>query len=167
MGKKDKIKRLKDQAIANLHLVEIEYKQIVKKSSQEPDSFNWGELLNDAELKGLYKVRKDRKYASLTVELYAIIEQLLKDIYHTFYDNQYVQTPEVNIILDLEEKLGHRVNFKNNTKTLADLRSIIIHEDFSLKKARKSANIDTNNRNLFKQLLKDAESYIKNIEITS
>ncbi|MFC7685320.1 nucleoside-diphosphate sugar epimerase [Ureibacillus sp. GCM10028918] len=167
MGRKEKVKKLKDHAFANLRLIEIEYKQIVKKTSQEPDSYNWGELLNDAELKGLYKVRKDRKYASLTVELYAIIEQLLKDIYHTFYDNAYGQTPDVNIILDLEDKLSHRVSFENNTKLLADLRCIIIHEDFSLKKARKSENINMNNRNLFKQLLKDAETYIKNIEVKS
>ncbi|RHW39540.1 nucleoside-diphosphate sugar epimerase [Lysinibacillus yapensis] len=165
MGKKEKIKKLKNHAIADLHLVEIEYQQIVEKTFQVPDSYNWEELLNETELKGLYKVRKDRKYAALTVELYAIIEQLLKDIYHAFYDAAYIQTPDVNVILDLEGKLSSHVTFKNNTKLLADLRSIIVHEDFSLKKARKKENIDTNNRNLFKRLLKDVENYIKNIKL--
>lgn len=167
MGMHHKIKKLKDHAFANLYLIEVEYKQIVKKTSQEPDSCSWGELINDAGLKGLYKIRKDRKYASLTVELYAVIEQLLKDIYHTFYDGPYVQTQDVNVILDLENKLSHQLKFENNTKMLADLRSMIIHEEFSLKKARKKENINLNNRKLFKQLLKDVENYIKKIDVTS
>ncbi len=166
LGKKKEMKKLQDQALANLYMVGLEHKQLVRKTSQERGSFDWEELLSDYELEGLYKVRKDRRYASLTVELYAIIEQLLKDIYSVIYDAVYVQTPDVNVILDLEKKLNDYLKFDNNTKLLADLRSFIIHEDFSLKKARKSENINitSNNKNLFKRLLKDAEGYIKNIE---
>lgn len=167
LGKKEKINRLKSHALADLRLVEMEYKQILKKTSGEPETYNWKDLINDTDLKGLYKVRKDRKYASLTVELYAIIEQLLKDIYDAIYDNAYVQTPEVNVILDLEKKMSRHLHFDNNTKLLADLRSHIVHEDFSLKKARKDEkiNITLSNKNLFKRLLQDVEGYIKNIEV--
>jgi hypothetical protein len=73
----------------------------------------------------------------------------------------------VNIILDLEDKLNEYLTFKNNTKVLANLRSFIFHEEFSLKAARKSEriNIKKKNRILFKQLMKDVEMYIENIEL--
>lgn len=125
------------------------------------------ELLNDYELKKFYGRRKDRKYATLTVKLYALIEQLLKDTYKMIFKNKYRNTSDINVILDLERKLRNYLIFKNNTKVLADLRSFIVHEEFSLKAARKSEriNIKKKNRILFKQLMKDVELYIENMEL--
>ncbi|QCR33098.1 nucleoside-diphosphate sugar epimerase [Lysinibacillus sp. SGAir0095] len=167
MGKKKVIKKLIDHALADLYLVEKEFHQIVKQTSNKSGTFKWVELLSDYELEELYGRRKDRKYASLTVELYALIEQLLKDIYKVIFDGKYRNTSDVNVILDLEEKMSDFLNFKNNTKILADLRSFIVHEDFSLKTARKNERIKITKKNriLFKQLLKDVEIYIENIKI--
>lgn len=167
MSKKKEIKKLKDYACADLCLIEKEFHQIVKKTSEKSGTYKWMELLSDYELEEFYGRRKDRKYATLTVELYALIEQLLKDIYKVICKGKYRNTSDVNVILDLEEKLGNYLTFKNNTKVLADLRSFIVHEEFSLKAARKSdrINIKKKNRLLFKQLMKDVELYIENIEL--
>ncbi|WP_235863349.1 nucleoside-diphosphate sugar epimerase [Ureibacillus sinduriensis] len=166
LGKKKEIKKLKDHAIADLCLIEKEFQQIVKNTSNKSGTFKWVELLSDYELEEFYGRRKDRKYATLTVELYALIEQLLKDIYKVIFESKYRNKSDVNVILDLEEKLGEFLGFKNNTKVLADIRSYIVHEEFSLKTARKSEriNIKKKNRVLFKQLMKDVELYIENIE---
>lgn len=167
MSKKKEIKKLKDHAFADLCLIEKEFYQIVKKTSDKSGTYKWMELLNDYELKEFYGRRKDRKYATLTVELYALIEQLLKDTYKMIFKNKYRNTSDINVILDLEGKLDDYLTFKNNTKVLADLRSFIVHEEFSLKAARKSEriNIKKKNRILFKQLMKDVELYIENIEL--
>ena len=167
MSIKKEIKKLKDHAIADLYLIEKEFQQIVKNTSNKSGSFKWVELLSDYELEEFYGRRKNRKYATLTVELYALIEQLLKDIYKVIFERKYRNKSDVNVILDLEEKMTNYLTFSNNTKVLADLRSYIVHEEFSLKSARKSEriNIKKKNRLLFKKLMKDVELYIKNIKL--
>ncbi|MBD8034621.1 nucleoside-diphosphate sugar epimerase [Solibacillus merdavium] len=165
MSKKKEIKKLKDHAFADLYLVEKEFQQVVKNTSNNSGTYKWVELLSDYELKEFYGRRRDRKYATLTVELYSLIEQLLKDIYKVIFKGKYKNTSDINIILDLEEKMGDYLTFKNNTKLLANLRSCIVHEEFSLKSARKKINIKRKNKLLFKQLLKDVEQYIENIKI--
>ncbi len=167
MSKKREIKKLKDYACADLCLIEKEFQQIVKNTSNKSGTFKWMALLSDYELEEFYGRHKDRKYAALTVELYALIEQLLKDIYKAICKSKYRNTSDVNVILDLEKKMGDYLTFKNNTKVLADLRSFIVHEEFSLKAARKSEriNIKKKNRILFKQLMKDVELYIENIAL--
>ena len=167
MNKKKAIKKLKDYACADLYLIEKEFQQIVKNTSSKSGAFKWMELLSDYELEEFYGRRKDRKYATLTVELYSLIEQLLKDIYKVIFKKKYRNTSDSNVILDLEEKLGDYLTFKNNTKVLANLRSCIVHEEFSLKAAKKNnrINIKKKNRILFKRLMKDVELYIENIEL--
>ncbi len=165
MSKKKEIKKLKDHAFADLYLVEKEFQQVVKNTSNNSGTYKWVELLSDYELKEFYGRRRDRKYATLTVELYSLIEQLLKDIYKVIFKGKYKNTSDINIILDLEEKMGDYLTFKNNTKLLANLRSCIVHEEFSLKSARKKINIKRKNKLLFKQLLKDVEQYIENIKV--
>ncbi|MEK4081074.1 nucleoside-diphosphate sugar epimerase [Solibacillus sp. FSL W7-1472] len=165
MSKKKEIKKLKDHAFADLCLIEKEFQQIVKNTSNKAGTFKWLELLSDYELEEFYGRRRDRKYATLTVELYSLIEQLLKDIYKVIFKRKYRNKSDNNIILDLEEQLGDNLIFKNNTKLLANLRSCIVHEEFSLKAARKKINIKKKNRILFKQLMKDVDLYIENIKL--
>ena len=165
MSKKKEIKKLKDHAFADLCLIEKEFQQIVKNTSNKSGAFKWVELLSDYELEEFYGRRRDRKYATLTVELYSLTEQLLKDIYKVYFNHKYKNKSDINIILDLERKLGDHLTFKNNTKLLANLRSCIVHEEFSLKSARKKINIKKKNRILFKQLMKDVDLYIENIEL--
>lgn len=165
LSKKKEIKKLKDHAFADFCLIEKEFQQIVKNTSNKSGTFKWVELLSDYELEEFYGRRRDRKYATLTVELYSLIEQLLKDIYKVYFKHKYENKSDINIILDLEKKLGDYLTFKNNTKLLANLRSCIVHEEFSLKSARKKMNIKKKNRILFKQLMKDVDLYIENIEL--
>lgn len=165
MSKKKEIKKLKDHAFADLCLIEKEFQQIVKNTSNQSGAFKWVDLLSDYELEEFYGRRRDRKYATLTVELYSLTEQLLKDIYKVYFKHKYKNKSDMNIILDLERKLGDHLTFKNNTKLLANLRSCIVHEEFSLKSARKRINIKKKNRILFKQLMKDVDLYIENIAL--
>ena len=165
MSRKKEIKKLKDYAFADLYLIEKEFQQIVKNTSNKSGTFKWMELLSNYELDEFYGRHRDRKYATLTVELYSLIEQLLKDIYKVIFKGKYRNKSDNNIILDLEEKMGDYLITKNNTKLLASLRSCIVHEEFSLKSARKKINIKKKNRILFKQLMKDVELYIENIEL--
>lgn len=165
MSKKKEIKKLKDHAFADLCLIEKEFQQIVKNTSNQSGAFKWVDLLSDYELEEFYGRRRDRKYATLTVELYSLTEQLLKDIFKVYFKHKYKNKSDMNIILDLERKLGDHLTFKNNTKLLANLRSCIVHEEFSLKSARKRINIKKKNRILFKQLMKDVDLYIENIAL--
>lgn len=166
--KKKEIKELKTVALVDLNLLKKEFEQIKlkasKKKNRELDELG---LLGDYELEDLYIKRKDRKYASLTVELYALVEQLLKDIYKVINPNDnYRNHSKENIIIDLEKKLGGKMKFDNNTQLLANLRSHIVHEEFSFKQAKIKYKEDSNsNKVLFKNLLKDVEHYIRKIKI--
>lgn len=166
--KKKEIKELKKVALVDLNLLKKEFEQIKlkasKKKNRELDELG---LLGDYELEDLYVKRKDRKYASLTVELYALVEQLLKDIYKVINPNDnYRNHSKENIIIDLEKKLGGKMKFDNNTQLLANLRSHIVHEEFSFKQAKIKYKEDSNsNKELFKNLLKDVEHYIRKIKI--
>ncbi|WP_313150258.1 nucleoside-diphosphate sugar epimerase [Lysinibacillus capsici] len=166
--KKKEIKELKKVALVDLNLLKKEFEQIKLKASKKKNrELEELGLLGDYELEDLYVKRKDRKYASLTVELYALVEQLLKDIYKVINPNDnYRNHSKENIIIDLEKKLGGKMKFDNNTQLLANLRSHIVHEEFSFKQAKIKYKEDSNsNKELFKNLLKDVEHYIRKIKI--
>ena len=58
------------------------------------------------------------------------------------------------------------MKFDNNTQLLANLRSHIVHEEFSFKQAKIKYKEESNsNKELFKNLLKDVEHYIRKIKI--
>lgn len=163
-----KIRKLKCEALYEVNLISMEYEQIIEKTKKEEKSsiFEGLEWISDEDLKDLYIKRKDRKYAALTIELYALVEQLLKDIYSECNDGkEYKKEDNVNTILDLQEKLKDYIEFDKNTNTklLADLRNYIIHDTFSLKHARKKWGIKKKNKELFHSLLDTVKKYINNM----
>ncbi|MEK5331573.1 nucleoside-diphosphate sugar epimerase [Lysinibacillus sp. FSL W8-0992] len=166
--KKELIKKLSTDALEDLKLLNEEFEQIKSKGNKKKNrKLEEMGFIGDYELESLYEKRKDRKYAALTVELYALVEQLLKDIYKVVKPgDKYKNSSKKNVILDLEEKLKGNFTFENNTQLLANLRSHVVHVDFSLKKARlifdKSSK---SNKKLFKKLLNEVENYItKNLD---
>lgn len=169
MVKKSEIKELKTAAKLEIELIENEYEEILKKTQKSKKNSQFQEfedILGDEKIKELYIERKDRKYAALVIELYAILEQLLKKLYSLYNpDENYRNSSNNNVILDLERRLN-LLDFKNNTKTLADLRKFIVHDEFSLKSARKKhAKKYKNNKELFTDLLSDTRTYIISIKV--
>ncbi|MGE1043747.1 hypothetical protein ACQGRZ_26750 [Bacillus wiedmannii] len=83
MQKKKQVEELKREALLEalleVQLIKMEYEQIIEKTRKEKKKTI--ELISDEDLKILYIQRKDRKYAALTIELYSLVEQFLKDIY--------------------------------------------------------------------------------------
>lgn len=164
MQKKKQVEELKREALLEVQLIKMEYEQIIEKTRKEKKKTI--ELISDEDLKILYIQRKDRKYAALTIELYSLVEQFLKDIY-SLHNNisEYKKKGKVNTIIDLQGKLDNYIEFKNitNTKILTQLRNYIIHDTFSLKQARKKFGIKKKNKELYFLLVESIEVYISTI----
>ncbi|WP_242243349.1 nucleoside-diphosphate sugar epimerase [Bacillus cereus group sp. BfR-BA-01309] len=164
MQKKKRVEELKCEALLEVQLIKMEYEQIIEKTQKEKKRNI--QLISDENLKILYTQRKDRKYAALTIELYSLVEQFLKNIY-SLHDNisEYKKKGKVNTILDLQGKLDNYIEFKNitNAKILTQLRNYIIHDTFSLKQARKKFRIKKKNKELYSFLLETVEEYISNM----
>lgn len=126
----------------------------------------------------LSKKEKQARYANLTVQLYALVEQSLKDLYRELHNGtefvpkkpKGLKKPE-NIIVQLQNALSSRINFEfatpYNIKDLADLRNEILHKEYSLKTAREKVfgkNGYKNNKTLFPDLLETVEEYFNNIQ---
>lgn len=170
MKKKKKVEKLIRETLYEVELINIEFKQIIDKTKKQGKNKLRGfELISDNDLVDIYTKRKDRKYAALIIELYALVEQLLKDSYSILLDRkEYKKEEDLNIIVDLQEKLKDSIQFDSsfNTKQLADLRNYIIHDTFSLKQARKSLGIySKNNKALLKKLLKNVYQYVNSIAV--
>lgn len=164
MVKRKEIEKLKNAALFETESIENEFNEIIKKTQKKKKSI-FVDIFEDYELKQLYLERKDKKYAALTIELYATIEQLLKKLHSLYYPQEnYRNVSNENVILNLEKKL-EKLSFINNTKLIADLRKFIVHDEFSLKEARKKHAKDfKNNKSLFEKLLSDVNFYINSIK---
>lgn len=163
-----KLNKIKEETLYELELIKEEYENLLEKTRKKSKLEKALNYLNNEDLEQLYIKRKDKKYAALTVELYALLEQLLKKLHELFKKEEFKfnSKENKNIILCLEEKLKDDLKFKNNTKELADLRKYIIHTEFSLKKARKSiGNNNLKNKEQFNTLLKNTKEYINIIKI--
>ncbi|MFG3612363.1 nucleoside-diphosphate sugar epimerase [Rummeliibacillus stabekisii] len=166
--KDNKLESLKDIAIFEITLLEEEFNLILdaNKKKKPKGKFTDYVFLNDTDkYKMLYEKRKDRKYASITVEIYSIIEQLLKDIHQVYLIKPFQKNHKKNILLDLQEKLGGHLNFiSNKTYNLAMIRNYIVHENFSFKKARIDKDLEGKSKEVLSGLFKEALEFIKNIK---
>ncbi|QKS72598.1 hypothetical protein FLK61_38960 [Paenalkalicoccus suaedae] len=177
-----KISKLIKAAKADLKLLEEEFNELVakttdkKRSSIEKKIKMDLSMLEDTHLKELYNKRKDRKYASIVIEMYAIIEQLMLNIYEKSKGEEFGKssnTNSQNTIKLIEESLAIKVGDKKSTKLLALLRNKIVHDKFSLKYARKQVKkkisdgiADTNSEQI-KELFKSSRNYIKLIKLNT
>jgi hypothetical protein len=84
-----KLKDRKKSALAHLLLIRDELEQIVEYTKEDDDIDLRFADLSKQEMKDMYIERKDYKLASLTLELYAVIEQLLKGIYKDRMGEEY------------------------------------------------------------------------------
>ncbi|SFG10884.1 hypothetical protein [Sporolactobacillus nakayamae] len=162
-----KLKKLKRAALKNVNLLENDYDRLNKSLSYD---LNIG-ITNFSEEENRYFncQRKERKYASFTIELNAIVEQLLKDIYQKYYEEEF--DGNGHVIETLEKKLGNFIEFGKsvNNKNLVALRNYIVHQKYSLELAKKNAekfDLDRNmsNEELFSLLFKNTYSYIEKIK---
>jgi hypothetical protein len=168
------VEKQRVKTLNKITLIEMEYEQILQYTRKKgPESRFFS--LDREELEDLYKERKNRKYAALIVELYAVVEQFLKKTY-SFYNNGEKYTKErnnrKNVVHDLEDKLGHFLEFKSDTKMLCDIRNFLVHDTFSFKKAMKDEDAMKNvpdaiieKKHLFTLLLHSTREYISGIEI--
>ncbi|WP_431809164.1 hypothetical protein [Brevibacillus agri] len=161
----DKLDKIKKKALKEIDWIEEEHYQMRKNLSES----NVFMSQNNEEIRELYMERKDRKYASLVVELYALVEQTLKDFYATLKKEEYEKERNKNVIVDLESKLSEQLNFKNvdGFRKFTEIRNYIIHDAFSLKKARKNNEINMKSSELFLSLLEVCRGYIQGINAKS
>ncbi|WP_340012236.1 hypothetical protein MHI32_09595 [Paenibacillus sp. FSL H7-0690] len=82
----------------------------------------------------LFEERKDRKYAAFTVELCAIVEQLLKDIYEQIQSKPFLK-------YELERSLCSHLIINRKGSNLTAIRNYIVHDTFSMKRARKNDGV--------------------------
>ncbi|WP_223593627.1 hypothetical protein [Neobacillus bataviensis] len=81
------LKKIKNKAKEQIKQIKTEHDVIVRFTIGDEK----GPLLNllEDEMEDMYGERKPRKYAGLTVELYAVVEQCLKDIYFLYHGRTY------------------------------------------------------------------------------
>ncbi len=190
---------LKSDALGQVALLKEEYEDLLAKTPSRKKKKSDSKLqramkeigfgaYEDNYLNNFYRKRKDQRYASLVVELYSQVEQLLKDIYKSLTGITYDSKSKVrsknefgkdnNIVVDLEIKLREeKVSFLKeedklvNIMTLTLLRNHIVHNRYSLKDARDK--VDSNrleglkeikNKELYAKLLNCVREYIKQVE---
>lgn len=143
-----------------------------KKNDSPFANMEWLNIFSKSEIEELILARKDEKYASLVIELYAVLEQTTKKLYFLFegeitkreFRERRKNKGENNIILFVEEALEEYIKFDNNTKLLSDIRTFIVHQDFSFKKAKKELGKTEKSNELLEKLLNQAEYYIGSIQ---
>ncbi|ASA24292.1 hypothetical protein [Paenibacillus donghaensis] len=164
-----KISRLQRAALAEVELLKHEFELIVEHTRKQKSISLFDEIdfvdFTDSDIKDIFTKRKDRKYASLTVELYAITEQMLKEMYECLHSDPYSKSNDNNIIKDLEDVLKSRlvINEKGSLKKLSMLRNYIIHHNFSMKKAREEKELNIKSKDLYSELHQKVVDYINNI----
>lgn len=87
---KEDFKKVKKQAKLEIALLEQEYQEIL----QNVDSTLYEKygILDKEETRELTRKRKNRRYASLVIELCAIIEQMLHQLYRDVYQKKFNST---------------------------------------------------------------------------
>lgn len=139
---KKRFNKNKAKALATLKLIETEHNQIKKQTARLKYQGLTFRYITQSDVQELYLKRKDRKYASLIVELCSLVEQYLKKTYLLFNDKQLKKEASKSLIQSFEEALMSKVKLKSGSmKMLLLLRNEIVHNDFSLKKARKSEGL--------------------------
>lgn len=145
-----KFERLQRAALVEVELLKQEFDILVehtrKQTSDDSDELYVGIdflSLSQDDIKELFGKRKDRKYASLTVELYAIVEQFLKDVYEDIHSKPFVRSKNKNVIYELEISLGSLliIKCKKSLMGLTTIRNYIVHNTFSMKRARKNEDV--------------------------
>lgn len=172
VGRKTKIKKIKKEekvALAELELLYEEFNEIkeaIKHLKKHDKHFDCFQSLPEEKQEELYSRRKDRKYASIIVELYAIVEEFYQKVYSIVYDEEgYKKQTEQDAITDICEQLEHKISLHHNTETLTHLRNYMIQKEFSFKSARTAYEEELEafrkNKDAIKYLFEQAREAIK------
>jgi hypothetical protein len=169
-----KLKDKKKAALAHLLLLRNELEQIVEYTKEDDEIDLRFADLSKQEMKDMYAKRKDYKLASLTLELYAVIEHILKGIYKDRMGEDYVPPQpkenerKKNVIHDIQTRLMEQKILEFHptlTRRLTVFRNRIAHEDFSF--IRVKADFDSRDvspEDFFEEFLEEMMQYIKNIK---
>ncbi|KAA9029447.1 hypothetical protein [Niallia endozanthoxylica] len=172
------ISQLKNIAIAELIELEEDYVELVKSTKKRKKSKlekEYGvEFLSISTLfkKEISKKRKDRKFASIVVEMYAIIEQLMLNIYVHLegkeFDKDKIESDShksKNTIVLIEKELDKVIKTDNVLKVFAQLRNKIVHKQYSLQYARSVVNGSASkNKKQIEELFILSRRYIDSIK---
>lgn len=168
--------------VCNYSQEELEIMKEVKNSEKmrkrSSDLFKDFELLRSYEerlLEEIYLKRKQFKYSSIVVMLYAALEQNLVTLYESVANCKFKMPenlsksnapikkdpPKINCVLDELEKFG--IYFEGNAEILRLLRNKINHGNFKFKDAKKALAVKLDNspyaglksRELIEQLIKE------------
>lgn len=143
------LKEIKKEAKDKIKQIKTEHDVIVRftRGDKEEPFLNYVK----EEMEEMYGERKPRKYAGLAVELFAIVEQTLKDIYVLYYGKAYQKKKvdksnednkekKVNKsygdnkvkshIDDIQLQLQDYVTFSKDINELRHIRNTIVHNIF-------------------------------------
>ncbi|MCG7377293.1 hypothetical protein MH215_09830 [Paenibacillus sp. ACRSA] len=142
---KQNFKKLKKEAKHEIKWIEQEYEQLQQKDASS--QLKKHDLWDEEEIHRLTYDRKDRKYASWTIELCSIIEQWLLRLYEqtyqkTFNSVQLMKTPAYRSLSNIEilqaELKSQHIAVKSGTENDDDelvkvfkARNKLIHSNFS------------------------------------
>lgn len=170
VSKFDNISLLKKSSIDELKLLKLEFehhKDVIRKAKHENPYFV--KMIKEKEAEKLFIKREDKKYASLIIEAFAIVEHFLKAIYKEIIGLEYKNKTngnksKTNFTKDIEGKLKGKVKFENNVDDLRLLRNKIVHNDFSLESNKLGKYKSMKSKKIVKEVFKDVKKTIKSIE---
>lgn len=162
--------------IAKMELSHLEkdFKHVVKNTRKKKNSSfarkygiddDFLKSLDELERKEIDNLRKDRKYASFIVEIYAIVEQTLDDLYEKFYKEEFLKPDDKNKAIELEKALSDKLHFGTSLKSLnlIRIRNKIVHEKFSVKETKKSLALKGKSKDLVQSLIDDVNTFLNHI----
>ncbi|PQP82748.1 hypothetical protein C0Q44_15245 [Paenibacillus sp. PCH8] len=172
---KEDFKKVKRQAKLEIALLEQEYQDIL----HNVDSTLYEEygILDHEETRELTRKRKNRRYASMIIELCAIMEQMLNQLYKHVYQKKFnstqlMKTPAYRARSNMEiiqaELNKEHIALKFEKEHFADALSLVflkrnklVHENFSLVTIVKDGS---NEEETFEELLHTVKKYRKHLQ---
>ncbi|MEK4629012.1 MAG: hypothetical protein ABS939_05100 [Psychrobacillus sp.] len=141
-----------------------------KKNQSHLIDIEFLKTLNELEREEIDKKRKDRKYASFVVEVYAIVEQALEELYEKTYKKSFKSKvkdneKKLNKVIELEEALNDKFEFGKTLdgSEILKVRNKVVHKKYSLKKSKEILGIKKRSKDLLEELIDEMYDYLKSI----
>ncbi|WP_433751800.1 hypothetical protein [Paenibacillus amylolyticus] len=172
---KEDFKKVKKQAKLEIARLEQEYQEIL----QNVDSTLYEKygILDKEETRELTRKRKNRRYASLVIELCAILEQMLNQLYRDVYQKKFnstqlMKTPAYRarsnmeiIQAELSKEFialeSEKEQFAEALSQVFQTRNKLVHDNFSFVSIVKDGS---NEEETFEALLHTVKKYRKHLK---
>lgn len=190
----DELDKIKERKLLIIGEIRQDLEMILKHTVKSGDKGHLTKLMGDSGIKfvssmddliDVLEERKDSKYAALTVELGAVMEAFLQEVYKASNNqgrkyNTRNKPSNRSITEVIEHNLGNHVYIGNrgNLELLNKIRNKIIHNnDFSFRQAKKERSIvevidqrklqkgkKLKSKDILLQLINDSEEYVRGVK---